>query len=168
MTTTQDRIAAFEDGIRRANAEYAQYHHVMPFVISSFGNVGRMDPTKAIRRYELAVEIDRLNVELEEANADAARERGLGVGDRAALVAADAAARAALVAARVAVRAAQVAVDESGGHMANHDERAREAAAAEQTATSAADRWRTELAKDERTLAGLRESGQRAARAVAV
>ena len=162
MTTTQDRIAAIEDGIRRANAEYAQYHRVMPFVISPYDNVGRMDPTKGIRRYELAAEIDRRNIGLEEAKAVAARERGLGVGDRAALAAADAAARAGLVAARLAVRAAQVAVDESAGHLANHDERAREAAAAERDATAAANRWRTELAKDERTLAALRESGRRA------
>jgi len=166
MTTTQDRIAAFEDGIRRANAEYAPYHKVLPFVTSPFGNVGRMDPTKAIRRYELAVEIDRLNVGLEEAKADAARERGLGVGDRAALVAADAAARAGLVAARLAVRAAQVALDESAGRLAAHDERIRESAAAERDATVAADRWREELRRDQRTLAGLLESGRRAAVAV--
>ncbi len=143
MTTTQDRLAALEADILRANAAYAPFHNVMPFTISPFGSVGRMDPTKGIRRYELAAEIDRLNIDLEFAKAEAARVRGQGVGDRAALVAADAAARAGLVAARLAVRAAQVAVDESAGHLATHDERACEAAEAEQAVTAAAARWRT-------------------------
>jgi len=141
------------------NAEFDRYRALQPVAASSVlvGGQG-FDPSKLRRKYELALLIDRSNIDLEEARADLARERAAALSDPddlAAMEQAVAEAAVLVAAAEDEMRATRTAYSAAKSVLDFRRERVQAMAAAAAAAAAARVRWEAELAMDADRLDGV-------------
>ena len=158
-----DRIAQHEAEIAALNARYLRYRSVQPLAPGAGVAVGGagFDPTRLRAKYEIAAQIDRASIRLEEAKADAARERLAGLADGVGLAAMEkAVAEAAteVAAAEDGMRATRTAYSAAKAALDFRRDRIKAVAADAAAADAARVRWEAELAKDAARLDGVERS----------
>ena len=157
-----ERIAQHEAEIAALTPAYARLRNLQPVAASSVlvGGAG-FDPTRLRAKYEIAAQIDSINIDLEEARADAARERLAGLADEAGLAAMErAVAEAAtlVAAAEDGMRATRTAYSAAKAALDFRRERIAASVTAAADADAARVRWEAELAKDAARLDGVERS----------